>query len=40
MISAEDIDLIQVTDDPKGVIEIIRAAGRRRIEPAPDSSIG
>jgi uncharacterized protein (TIGR00730 family) len=40
MISPGDIDLIQVTDDPKEVIEIIRAAGRRRIEPAGDSGIG
>jgi uncharacterized protein (TIGR00730 family) len=29
MISAEDLDLIQVTDDPKEVIEIVRRAGRR-----------
>ena len=40
MISPGDIDLIQVTDDPKEVIEIIRAAGRRKMEPAPDPSIG
>lgn len=40
MISPGDIDLIQVTDDPKVVIDIIRAAGRRRIDPAPDPSIG
>ncbi|MBI2780991.1 MAG: TIGR00730 family Rossman fold protein [Chloroflexi bacterium] len=40
MISPGDIDLIQVTDDPREVIDIIRAAGRRRIEPAPDPSIG
>ena len=30
MISPEDINLIQVTDDPKEVVEIIRSAGRRR----------
>jgi uncharacterized protein (TIGR00730 family) len=30
MISPEDIDLIQVTDDPAEVIEIVRRAGRRR----------
>ena len=30
MISADDIDLVQVTDDPKEVVEIIRKAGRRR----------
>ena len=29
MVSAEDLDLIQVTDDPKEVIEIVRRAGRR-----------
>ena len=30
MVSPEDLDLIQVTDDPKEVIEIVRKAGRRR----------
>ena len=30
MISAPDLDLIQVTDDPKEVIEIVRRAGRGR----------
>ena len=30
MISAEDVDLIQVTDDPKRVIEIFREASRSR----------
>jgi uncharacterized protein (TIGR00730 family) len=30
MISPDDIDLIQVTDDPNEVIEIVRRAGRRR----------
>ena len=29
MISPDDLDLIQVTDDPKEVIEIVRKAGRR-----------
>jgi predicted Rossmann-fold nucleotide-binding protein len=29
MVSPEDLDLIQVTDDPKEVIEIVRRAGRR-----------
>ena len=29
MISPEDIDLVQVTDDPREVIEIVRRAGRR-----------
>ena len=32
MISPEDIDLIQLTDDPKEVVEIVRKAGRRRAE--------
>ncbi len=41
MISPGDIDLIQVTDDPKRVIEIVRAAGRdRRADPDVDTSIG
>jgi uncharacterized protein (TIGR00730 family) len=40
MIAAEDLDLFQVTDDPKRVVEIVRAAGRRRTEPASDPSIG
>jgi uncharacterized protein (TIGR00730 family) len=39
MISPGDVDLIQVTDDPKEVIELIRAAGRK-ITPAQDSAIG
>ena len=30
MVSPEDLDLIQVTDDPKEVIEIVRRAGRGR----------
>ena len=29
MVSPDDLDLIQVTDDPKEVIEILRKAGRR-----------
>jgi uncharacterized protein (TIGR00730 family) len=32
MISPDDLDLIQVTDDPKEVIQIVREAGRRRAE--------
>jgi uncharacterized protein (TIGR00730 family) len=32
MISPEDLDLIQVTDDPKEVVSIVRKAGRRRAE--------
>jgi uncharacterized protein (TIGR00730 family) len=40
MISPGDVDLIQVTDDPKRVIEIMRAASRRKPDPAPDSTIG
>jgi uncharacterized protein (TIGR00730 family) len=32
MISPDDLDLIQVTDDPKEVVEIVRKAGRRRAE--------
>jgi predicted Rossmann-fold nucleotide-binding protein len=30
MISPEDLDLIQLTDDPEEVMEIVRRAGRRR----------
>ena len=30
MIEAADLDLVQVTDDPAAVVEIIRKAGRRR----------
>lgn len=40
MIAPGDIDLLQVTDDPKQVIEIIRDAARRKIDPAADSGIG
>ena len=29
MVSPDDLDLIQVTDDPKEVVEIVRKAGRR-----------
>jgi uncharacterized protein (TIGR00730 family) len=32
MIAPEDLDLIQVTDDPKHVVDIVRKAGRRRAE--------
>jgi uncharacterized protein (TIGR00730 family) len=32
MISPGDLDLVQVTDDPAEVIEIVRRAGRRRAE--------
>jgi uncharacterized protein (TIGR00730 family) len=34
MISANDLDLVQVTDDPKEVVEIFRRAGRRRADAA------
>jgi uncharacterized protein (TIGR00730 family) len=40
MISPDDLDLIQVTDDPKRVVQIMRAASRRRVEAAADTSIG
>jgi len=39
MISPDDLDLIQVTDDPKEVVEIMRKASRRRAEHLADSSI-
>ena len=39
MISPGDIDLIQLTDDPKRVVEIIRSAGRRRADDAGDNDI-
>jgi predicted Rossmann-fold nucleotide-binding protein len=32
MISPEDLDLVQVTDDPKEVVEIMRKSSRRRAE--------
>ena len=34
MIAPEDLDLMQVTDDPKEVVEIFRKAGRRRAREA------
>jgi uncharacterized protein (TIGR00730 family) len=34
MISSDDLDLVQVTDDPKEVVEIVRRAGRRRADAA------
>ena len=34
MIAPEDLDLIQITDDPSEVVEIVRRAGRRRAEVA------
>jgi uncharacterized protein (TIGR00730 family) len=40
MISPGDVDLVQVTDDPKEVIRIIRAARSRKVDPAQDSAIG
>jgi uncharacterized protein (TIGR00730 family) len=39
MISTDDLDLIQVTDDPKEVIDIVRKAGRLRAEGKAQSSI-
>ena len=39
MIAPEDLDLIQVTDDPKQVVEIFRKAGRRRAEQATAPSL-
>jgi len=39
MIAPDDLDLIQVTDDPKEVIDIVRKASRRRAEHAADRSI-
>jgi uncharacterized protein (TIGR00730 family) len=39
MISPEDLDLIQLTDDPKQVVEIVRKAGRRRVEQTTGPSI-
>jgi len=40
MISPEDLDLIQVTDDPKHVVEIIRSVRRNRPGPPADTAIG
>jgi hypothetical protein len=37
MIAPEDLDLIQVTDDPNRVIEIMREATKRRDEAAADT---
>ncbi|HEX3265588.1 MAG TPA: TIGR00730 family Rossman fold protein [Candidatus Limnocylindrales bacterium] len=34
MISSDDLGLVQVTDDPKEVVEIVRRAGRRRADAA------
>ncbi len=34
MISADDLDLVQITDDPKQVVEIVRKAGRRKADSA------
>jgi hypothetical protein len=39
MISADDLDLIQVTDDPRQVVEIVRKAGRRRDRATGESGI-
>jgi predicted Rossmann-fold nucleotide-binding protein len=40
MISPEDLDLIQVTDDPQRVVEIIRAVRKNRPAPSVDTAIG
>ena len=40
MISPEDLDLLQVTDDPKRVVEIVKAVGRRKPDVAVDTAIG
>ena len=40
MISPGDVDLLQVTDDPQRVVEIIREARERPIDPPLDTSIG
>jgi uncharacterized protein (TIGR00730 family) len=40
MIDPVDLDLVQVTDDPAEVVEIIRRAGRRRSEERPESGDG
>jgi predicted Rossmann-fold nucleotide-binding protein len=39
MISPEDLDLMQVTDDPKEVVEIVLKAGRRRAGARPERAI-
>jgi hypothetical protein len=36
MIAPEDVDLIQITDDPKEVIKIVREGARRRAESTDD----
>ncbi|NJD28462.1 MAG: TIGR00730 family Rossman fold protein [Chloroflexi bacterium] len=38
MVQAADVDLIQVTDDPAEVVEIIRRAGRRRSAERPEAT--
>ena len=38
MISADDLDLVQVTDDPKEVVEIVRKARRQRADAAATES--
>ena len=40
MVSPEDLDLLQVTDDPKRVVEIIRAVRRNRNGSATDTGTG
>jgi uncharacterized protein (TIGR00730 family) len=40
MIAPEDVDLLQVTDDPARVVEIVRKAGRLRVDAAVDASMG
>ena len=40
MIAPADLDLIQVTDDPARVVQIMRDAGRLRGAPVADTSIG
>ena len=39
MIAPEDVDLIQITDDPKKVIEIVREGSRRRAEHSGEAAI-
>jgi uncharacterized protein (TIGR00730 family) len=40
MVSPEDLDLMQVTDDPKRVVEIIRSVRQRTPDPDVDTAIG
>jgi len=40
MIAPQDVDLLQVTDDPARVVEIVRKAGRRRVDTVVDASTG